>query len=139
MEQEGGSLSEKLGREVRKQIRNKYGVKYPELINLDPAVHEELFKKLEENEEQWQQAYSIRLFFEFQAPLSRIMAARWCEIYEDHWYPYAPDERSYWFEARNILQIQQNFCLIKSNFKYARNLVKVTIGFHQLRQSLSLI
>lgn len=113
-------FSEKLGREVRKQIRNKYGVKYPELINLDPAVHEELFKKLEENEEQWQQAYCIRLFFEFRSPLSRIMAARWCEIYEDHWYPYAPDDRSFWFEVREHITDPAKLLLDKIQFHISK-------------------
>lgn len=117
-----GLFSEKLGETYRKEMGVNYTVKYPELIGLDKAIYKKLFVQIENNSSQWQQAMCIRLFFEFGAPLTRLMSARWCEIHDGYWYPYAPDERSLWFEAREVIREPARILLdklankVKDNF-----------------------
>jgi hypothetical protein len=36
------------------------------------------------------------LSFELQAPFSRLLSARWDQIFENRWYPFGPEERKYW-------------------------------------------
>lgn len=92
--------SKGLGKLVRKAFNEKFDVKYPELRDLKPDVYREIFRRLEENTDQWQQAYCLRLYFEFSAPLSRLMAARWDQTLESNWYPYLPHEKKLWFHSR---------------------------------------
>jgi hypothetical protein len=58
---------------------------------------------LESDEENWQQALAIRLYFEFHAPLSRVLSGKWSQIVDKCWYPYWPDERELWFECRESI------------------------------------
>lgn len=86
--------------EISKAFDEKYDVRYPELKNLNPAIHQRIFQILEKNTAQWQQAYCIRLYFEFGAPMTRLMAARWDQILDGQWYPYLPHEKKLWFQVR---------------------------------------
>jgi hypothetical protein len=86
-----------------KRWETHYDVAFPELRDLKPEDYRRVFELLE-NDENWQQALCIRLFFEFGAPLTRLMAAKWSQILGDHWYPYWPDERILWFEARERIE-----------------------------------
>lgn len=88
---------------IRKAFNEKFDVKYPELRDLKPDVYQEIFRRLEENTDQWQQAYCLRLYFEFGAPLTRIMGARWDQILDDNWYPYLPHEKKLWFQSREAI------------------------------------
>ncbi len=92
-----------LGRAVRKAFKEKFDVKYPELRDLKPDVYQEIFRRLEENTAQWQQAYCLRLYFEFGTPLTRLMAARWDQVLDDQWYPYLPHEKQLWFQSRETI------------------------------------
>lgn len=92
--------SKGLGKLVRKAFNEKFDVKYPELRDLKPDVYQEIFRRLEENTGQWQQAYCLRLYFEFSTPLNRLMVARWDQILEGNWYPYLPHEKKLWFQSR---------------------------------------
>jgi hypothetical protein len=58
---------------------------------------------LESETEYWQQALAIRLYFEFRVPLARILSAEWNQLWDSHWYPYAPTEKELWFECRESL------------------------------------
>lgn len=106
-------FSQKLGQACSEEMKKSYAVKYPKLNGLKKTVHEELFNKLENNEEQWQQALCIRLYFEFGAPLTRLISARWCEMHDGYWYPYAPNERDLWFEAREPVRETARILLYK--------------------------
>ncbi len=85
---------------IRKAFNEKFDVKYPELRDFEPDVYQEIFRRLEENTDQWQQAYCLRLYFELGTPLNRLMAARWNQILEGNWYPYLPHEKKLWFQSR---------------------------------------
>jgi hypothetical protein len=56
--------------------------------------------RVESEEELWQAAFCIRLFFEFHSPVARVLGARWDQIDGEYWYPYFPDEKVYWYESR---------------------------------------
>lgn len=113
------SFNQELSAPYREELKDNYTVKCPELIGLNEEVYEVLFNRLESHSERWQQAMCIRLFFEFGAPLSRLMSARWCEIHDGYWYPYAPAERSLWFEGREPIREKSIVLLEKlaSNIK----------------------
>lgn len=80
----------------------------PRLLDRSPSKTEEfietigrqdfeaLFRLLEVEGGNWPQLYCLRLSFQLRAPFSRLMAARWHQIIEDRWYPFAPGERKYW-------------------------------------------
>jgi hypothetical protein len=78
-------------------------VRYPELNRLSDKKYERLFQILESETEYWQQALAIRLYFEFHAPLARLLSAKWNQLYDSFWYPYAPGEKAFWFECREKL------------------------------------
>jgi integrase len=98
-------------------------VRYPELNKLPDKKYQQLFKILESEPRHWQQAFAIRLYFEFGAPLSRILSARWNQIYEQYWYPYSPDEKEFWLEcrenidgdAKRLLNHIRTLCMTKGN------------------------
>lgn len=77
---------------------------FPELLNLTRHDYSLIFARLEAEEERWQQALCIRLFFMLGAPLSRLMDAQWWQIIGDRWYPYLPEEKFYWFESSEYLR-----------------------------------
>ena len=72
----------------------------PNYVNSKKAHFQKIFRRLESEEELWQAASCIRLFFEFHSPISRVLGARWDQIDGDYWYPYFPDEKVYWYESR---------------------------------------
>jgi hypothetical protein len=97
------SFSSKLSDHFWKEWRHANKLPFPEIQNLGKADYEMVFKKLEAEEDRWQQALCIRMFFVFGAPMSRLMAAQWWQIVGDRWYPCLPEEKVYWFEsAENI-------------------------------------
>lgn len=79
-------------------------VRYPALNKLSDKRYREVFDALESEANFWQQALAIRIYFEFRAPLIRVLRAEWNQIYEAHWYPYAPNEKKYWFECRESIE-----------------------------------
>jgi hypothetical protein len=78
-------------------------VRYPELRRLRPTRYQSLFNALEADEEYWQQAMAIRLYFAFHAPLSRVLASQWQQVHKKYWYPYWPNEKELWFESREAI------------------------------------
>lgn len=79
-------------------------VRYPTLNKLSGKRYRQIFDTLESDTEYWQQALAIRIYFEFHAPLARILSAEWNQIYGAHWYPYSPDEKEFWFECRESIE-----------------------------------
>lgn len=78
-------------------------IRFPELRNFKKEDYQRIFKRLEQEEKQWQQALCIRLYFIFGARLQSIMSAKWHQFYVDRWFPYLPEERSLWFEAAETI------------------------------------
>jgi hypothetical protein len=76
-----------------------HDVRYPELNRLDDENFERIFRYLENETNYWQQSHAIRLFFEFHAPLTRILSGEWRQIVDKHWYPYYPGQKRYWIES----------------------------------------
>ena len=95
-----GSFRDKFSDEFSAQWERNRDVRYPELRKFNDEKYLELFRILESDDEYWQQAMAIRLYFAFRAPLNRILSAQWKQIHEHYWYPYWPDEKKYWFECR---------------------------------------
>jgi hypothetical protein len=93
-------FQDQLGVEFRKQWDRNYDVRYPELRRLKKSKFRKIFGKLESEKVFWQAALCIRLFFEFHSPVARVLSARWDQIDGDHWYPYLPNEKIYWYESR---------------------------------------
>lgn len=87
-------------REFSVQWERRRKVQFPELNRTPDLTYSRIFQALEADEEYWQQAMSIRLYFAFKCPLKRILGARWQQIHEDHWYPYWPREKVLWLECR---------------------------------------
>lgn len=77
---------------------------FPEIKKLERADYEKIFARLEAEEDRWQQALCIRLFFILGAPMSRLMRAQWRQIVDNKWFPYLPDEKVYWFESLEHLK-----------------------------------
>jgi hypothetical protein len=99
--------------EFTAQWERKRDVRYPELRRLRPAKYQSLFAELEANEEYWQQAMAIRLYFAFHAPLSRVLAGQWEQIHKKYWYPYWPNEKELWFESREEIDASVSKLLIR--------------------------
>ena len=96
--------------EFREELSNYIGHRlnadydpYPDLRRLKRRDYERVLECLERESTRWQQAMCIRLYFEVGAPLSRVMAATWSQIYDGVWYPYLPAGRKYWFVSREPL------------------------------------
>ena len=94
-----GRLPDELSTEIRERWERAHDVRYPELRKFKKSKYEAIFTALEGERRYWQSALCIRLFFEFKAPLSRVMAAQWAQIVGDRWYPYWPDEKVLWYES----------------------------------------
>ena len=122
-------FSQKLGQACSEEMKKNYTVRFPELLGLNNRIYEELFNSLESNEEQWPQAMCIRLFFEFGAPLTRLMSAKWCEIHDGYWYPYEPNERGLWFEAREPVSETAKILLDKLGEKIRTNFAQSDYWF----------
>src|SRR5262249_13133819 len=79
-------------------------VRYPELNKFPDRNYHRIFHVLESETEYWQQALAIRIYFEFHAPLTRILSAEWNQIVDQQWYPYSPEEKEFWFECREKIE-----------------------------------
>lgn len=96
-------------------------VRYPELRNLNKKAYQRLFRILE-RASSWQQGYAIRLYFKFGIPMQRLLTARWDQVVGDTWYPYAPDERLFWYaygerlDAEALGLIKKIHALVSKNF-----------------------
>jgi hypothetical protein len=108
-----------------KRWREKRDVQYPELRNLPRQTYLDIFHKLEEERVRWQQALAIRLYFEFRAPLTVILSARWTQIIHHRWYPYTPEQRTYWHAYREYIEARHEELLKR---------VRV-LGFQQFEDS----
>lgn len=75
-------------------------VPYPALMEWTRSHYEEIFALLEKEEQYWQQAFCIRLYFAFGVPLTGLMRAQWTQICDGSWFPYQPHERNYWYVYR---------------------------------------
>lgn len=89
-------FSRKMASEFWANWEDRYDTPFPELERLTETDYQRIFEKLDAENSKWQQALCIRLFFEFRAPLNRLMAAQWTQIRNGTWFPYRPDERVYW-------------------------------------------
>jgi hypothetical protein len=96
-----GRFHEEFAEEFARQWERHRDVRYPELRRFRAKKYQQLFDALESDEQYWQQAMAIRLYFAFHAPLSRILSGRWKQLHESYWYPYWPDEKELWFESRD--------------------------------------
>jgi hypothetical protein len=99
-----GRFHDKFANEFSVQWERSRDVRYPELRRLRAEKYQEIFRALESDEEYWQQSMAIRIYFAFHAPLKRILAGQWRQIYGKHWYPYLPNEKEYWFECRDEIK-----------------------------------
>jgi hypothetical protein len=103
------------------QWLRKRKVRYPELNKRRDKSYHAIFHALESDQEFWQQAFAIRLYFSFHVPLSRVLAGQWKQIHEQHWYPYWPDEKEYWFECREPIGKEVQTLLDKIEFLSRRD------------------
>lgn len=95
-----GRFRDELSIEFWKTWEKRLDVRFPELRNLNKDDYKVIFAEFQTEDARWQQAYCIRLFFEFGASLTRLMSARWAQILDEFWYPYDPEEKVLWFESR---------------------------------------
>jgi hypothetical protein len=95
-----GRFHDEFSEEFSAQWKRSRDVRYPELRRYRDEKYLELFRALESDDEYWQQAMAIRIYFAFRVPLNRILRAQWKQIHADYWYPYWPKEKKYWFECR---------------------------------------
>jgi hypothetical protein len=65
-------------------------------LRYSEGFFEKLFSRLESEERDWQQAYFIRLLFEFNVPARRLLNAQWRTFIDNLWFPWLPSERKYW-------------------------------------------
>lgn len=87
-------------------FQERMDVRYPELRDLTADHYQRIFARLDEEKSAWKAATCIRLYFKFGAPLHRVTAGRWAQIYRDVWYPFWPDERTLWFEAKERIDAE---------------------------------
>jgi hypothetical protein len=112
-------FSKALSVEFWKKWEEQIDVRFPELNKFEQRDYEIIFTELEAERTRWQQAFCIRLFFEFGAPLTRLMSARWTQILDQSWYPYDPTEKIFWFESNErVTPIARS--LLKRARKYSR-------------------
>lgn len=84
-------------------IKEKFGPGFQARLEpLRPMVPKVLHA-LAEEEELWVQAAALRMYLQTGAKQAPILKATWDTIFEGHWYPYLPSERSSWFWAREPL------------------------------------
>lgn len=118
-----GLFSNKFNKEFSRLWDVRRDVRFPELRKWEDADYQRLFQQLEVVSNSWQQAICIRLFFEFSAPLTRVMAAQWSQLVDGSWYPYWPGQRRYWYPARQGIEEKADELL-----KHAASLVKRDFG-----------
>jgi hypothetical protein len=111
-----GSFHEKFADEFSIQWESNRDVRYPELRKFGAERYHKIFTALESDETYWQQALAIRLYFEFHAPLSRILSGQWRQIHEKYWYPYWPNEKEFWFESRDDVKESTQTILEKAKW-----------------------
>jgi hypothetical protein len=99
-----GRFHDKFADEFAAQWERTRDVRYPELRKLPAEKYQEIFRALEADEQYWQQAMAIRLYFVFRAPLNRVLSGQWKQIHEKYWYPYWPNEKELWFECREAIE-----------------------------------
>lgn len=97
------SIGEAISSTFWEKWENERDVPIPQLRNLTDVEHNRLFDALEAESTYWQQALCIRLYFCFGAPLSRLMSAQWGQLLDGQWWPYWPNERVLWYDAREIV------------------------------------
>jgi hypothetical protein len=102
-----GRFHDKFGDEFATQWERTRDVRYPELRKLPAEKYQDIFRALEGDEQYWQQAMAIRLYFVFRTPLNRILSGQWKQIHKKYWYPYWPNEKELWFECREAIEEAQ--------------------------------
>ena len=60
----------------------------PQLKNWSQDKFTSFVETFERYEEKWQQAFCLRFYLQFHAPLSQVMAARWDNLYESIYQPF---------------------------------------------------
>ncbi|NPU63677.1 hypothetical protein HL667_01560 [Bradyrhizobium sp. 83012] len=120
---------DEFAREFSSQWAKVRQVQYPELNELSTEKYETIFKVLETEDELWQQALAIRLYFAFRRPLCRVTQGSWRQIYGGFWYPYWPDEKAFWFECRESITNELKSQLNRIAELVKRDFVRSTLWF----------
>ena len=55
---------------------------HPQLRDWSEDDYASFLADIEADSEKWQQAYCLRLYFYFHSPMSRLLAARWDQLWE---------------------------------------------------------
>lgn len=72
-----------------------------------------LFRAIEEQAD-WRSSVAMQLSFHFWGPLCRVLGARWSQVVDGRWYPYAPLERRSWFWRYSNIDQAEFDCLDKA-------------------------
>lgn len=115
--------------EFQKRWKDSYDVRYPELRKLNAKQYEAIFARLESERVFWQAALCIRLFFIFHSPLIKVLSGRWEQIDGEHWYPYWPDEKTFWYECRERIENKTRILLDKIKERGRREFGAVSYWF----------
>ena len=117
-------FSDEFSSQFWKKWQSANKLPFPELSRLMRADYEKIFARLEAEDDRWQQALCIRLFFMLGAPMSRLMQAQWWQIVDDRWFPYLPEEKVYWFESSEHLKEDAKRVLEKASARVTRGLAR---------------
>jgi hypothetical protein len=102
------SFNRELSNHYLRKKAAQYFASSPDVGSLSDQNFQSLFDRLQEEVQRWQQAFCIRLYFELDAPLSRLMSAKWAHISNGFWHPDTPDRRRAWFDRRYRISDKAN-------------------------------
>lgn len=123
------AFSSNFSEEFLPRWRKNRDVRFPELRELSDDDYRRLLDAIDKQTGYWQQSLCLGLFFEFKAPLARVMAGEWRQIIEDYWYPYFPNEKTLWFESQEKITERAQALLDRTLFFVKRDFGKSRYWF----------
>lgn len=112
---------ESIQRRCAKNLDARIEPPYPKILQITDDEYRRFFDELEAADD-WRQSLAIRLYFATGAKLQPVLRARWSDFVDGIWYPFVPDERKLWFEAKERLGAEalQTLGLIKRHHEAER-------------------
>jgi integrase len=111
-----GKIADLLNEKIA-TLRSQQDVPHPAILEIADSEFYKFLSILATEKQQWRQALAIALYFETGAKMRRVLNMRWSEVIDNRWYPYAPEEREYWFMGAEHLNEKAHEILNQARFR----------------------